>query len=66
MCVRVVSFTGSTCKMRCPVAAIQSIIVFRSPKSPMPKLPFVRSEKTGTNVPATLSSPSRKCTSGNS
>ena len=37
----------------CPVAAIQSIIILRSPKSPTPKLRRVRSENTGMSVPAT-------------
>ncbi len=46
------SFTGSSCSTSCPVLATQSTIRRRSPKSPTPKLPSERSEKTGTTVPA--------------
>ena len=56
----VVSLMGSICSTRCLVFATQSIIFFRSPKSPTPKLSLERRENTGTNVPAHLTGGSGK------
>ena len=54
---------GSICKTRCPVAAIQSTIVLRSPKSPTPWLPSLRKENTGIAVPAMRGARASKYTS---
>ena len=51
--VIVVSLIGSICTTFCFVADAHVMNVFRSPKSPTPKLPSERSENTGMAHPAT-------------
>ena len=47
-----VSLIGRICTACCPVFSAHEIKVFKSPKSPVPQLPFERSETTGIAVPA--------------
>ena len=54
---------GRICMACWGVLTAQSISFFKSPKSPTPKLPSLRNEKTGMAVPATLRAEEVKRTS---